>query len=221
MITPSSPSLFPGLAPSVTRREFLPDLLHGSVAKVWAQVVTHFAPPPATVADLTCRNSVMWRYCGAGYRVLRSDVDPRVRPDALADCRWPAWRRASVDAVVVDVPWSLDPGKGDGYAATAYGSRFTRPDQVLDLFRGPNWAACVRPGGWAFVRIQDCHHAGRYVPYSHEIPPRVECVAWEFWDEVIHFIGGKGAQAGMVDPPKARKGTSRWQVYRRIGAQCA
>lgn len=214
----TSPTLFPDLAPSVARREFLPDLLRGSVAEVWASVVTHWLPPPATVADLTCRHGVMWSRCAAGYRVLRFDVAPGVRPDALADCRWPALRPATVDGLVVDGPWSLDPGKGDGYAAETYGSRFTKPEEVLDLFRGPNWAACVRPGGWAFVRIQDCHHAGRYVPFSHEVPKRVACAAWEFWDEVIHEVGGHGAQAGMVDPPKTRKGTSRWQVYRRVGA---
>lgn len=209
-------TLFPDLAPSVARREFLPDLVYGSVAEAWAQVVTHFLPPPATVADLTCRHGVMWANCAAGYRVLRFDVDPRVHPHALADCRWPALRRESVDALVVDVPWSLDPGKGRGYAAEAYGSRFTSVNQVLDLFRGANWWSCVRPSGWCFVRIQNAHHGQRPVMLAQRCVPRVEAGdAWELWDEVVHACGGRGAQAGMIDPPKCRHVTARFQVYRR------
>ena len=216
---PIAPTLFPDMAPSVARRGVLPDLLYGTIPNVWAQIVTHYVPPRIplpVIADLTCRDGEMWKHCASGYRVLRFDVDPSVTPDAVADCRWPAMRRSSCEAVVVDVPWSLDPGKGRGYAASRYGSRFTSVAQVLGLFRGANWAPCVRDGGWAFVRCQASHHGGKPVMLPQRIVPRVEDgSAWELWDEAVHMMGNPGAQAAMKDPPKLRYGTSRFLVFRK------
>jgi len=201
--------------------------LRGSNADLFPRVMSLYAAPGSTVADVTFGKGVFWRKIPEGtYRLLATDLEGGV------DCRNLPYADASIDCVVFDPPYMHSPGgtahanhqNYESYyrnnsAGNACGKKYH--DAVLELYFEAADEACrvLRHGGIYIVKCGDEVCSNRQRLTHVELINEVGQKGFVIEDLFVLVRNNRPGVSRAVRQVHARKNHSYFLVFRKAGGR--
>lgn len=199
----------------------LPSIWEGSDADLIERMLGFYPrKPPELILDATINAGRFW--VGSGRSVIGLDVNPRFRPDVLADNRLMPFQDHCFDAVVYDPPHIPNQGNDQSKdfntrfglvlkSSAKNGYNFTHlyPAFVREAYR------ILRPEGVLFSKIADYVHNHRYQWAHLELVRAAVEVGFCACDCIVKVRKGP-----LVDPKwktahHARRQHCYWLIFRK------
>ncbi len=197
-------------------------------SQVFPEILSLYVPDGSLIADTTFGNGAFWKQVPvARYRLLKSDLNPKLRDMISADSRRLSYRDCSLDCVVFDPPYMHTPGgtAHDGHQNFEAYYRNNRDnttekkyhEAVLDLyFRSAEEAwRVLRRNGIYIVKCQDevcaCKQRLTHVEIINELS-KMRFVAEDLF---VLVRENKPGVSRIVKQVHARKNHSYFLVFRK------
>jgi len=208
-------------ASSASTYEPLPSIWHGSDVELLERMLDFYPrSTPRRILDATVNARRFWK--GSTRPVIGLDLDPRHRPDVMADNRCLPFRDRCFDVVVYDPPHVPNQGKdrskdftdrfGLGLkspAASGYNFAHLYPPFAAEAYR------VLRPEGVLLCKIADYVHGHRYQWAHIDLIAAATAVGFCACDCIV-----KARRAPIVSPRwktahHARRHHCYWLVFRK------
>jgi hypothetical protein len=191
----------------------------GDNADLIANVARLYLRDGDTVADVTYGNGRFWdKMDGRRFKLLASDIAPRVPQSVRANLRSLPYENASVDIVVLDPPYMHHSGQHithKSYDPTMATKDLTHPE-IVQLFRDGMTEAkrVLKTGRLLWVKVKDDIESGKQRRSSIEIYDIAMSLGLIDQDRFI-LVGGMANPKRWQQQLHARKNHSELWVFRK------
>lgn len=192
---------------------------NGTNDEVFPNVLSIYAEPGSTIADVTYGKGVFWKGIPRGtYKLLKSDLSTGT------DCRELPYEDASIDCVVFDPPYMHTPGgtahvghqNYEGYYKNnVANSEKKYHEAVLDLYftAAKEAARVIKPKGIYIVKCQDEVCANQQRLTHVELINELTQYGFVCEDLFVVVRNGKPGVSRMLRQSHARKNHSYFVVF--------
>jgi SAM-dependent methyltransferase len=213
------PTLFP--EPPVSTYEPLPSVWSGTDAELLERMLLFYPRmPPERILDATVNVGRFWE--GSPRKVTGLDIDPKHRPDVVADNRQMPFCDACFDVVVYDPPHVPNQGADRSKdfntrfglvlkspAENGYNFSHLYPPFVGEAFR------VLKPEGILFCKIADYIHGHRFQWAHVEVIKAATAVGFRACDCIVKIRKGPIVSPRWKTAHHARRHHCYWLVFRK------
>lgn len=199
----------------------LPSVWEGSDAELLDRMLTFYPRKrPKRILDATVNRGRFWE--GLSWNVLGMDVEPRFKPDVVADNRRMPLADACFDVVVYDPPHVPNQGKDNlkdfntrfglvlkSPAASGYNFNHLYPPFLREAFR------VLEPEGILLCKIADYVHNHRFQWAHIEVVRAAEVVGFTACDSIVKVRKGPIVDPRWKTAHHARRQHCYWLVFRK------
>jgi SAM-dependent methyltransferase len=217
------PELFPAddNGESGTGYETLPSVWEGDDASLLERMLDFYPrKPPKLILDATINSGRFWEE--SSRPVIGLDIDPRHRPDVVADNTRMPFADGAFDVIVYDPPHIPNQGKDKrkdfrtrfglgGRSPSKNGYNFTHlyPPFVAEAYR------VLKPEGVLFCKIADYIHNHRFQWAHLELVKAAAAVGFLACDCIVKVRKGPIVDPKWKEAHHARRHHCYWLVFRK------